>query len=178
MIGYLERIDAGQEPGTAVGRAVAGFRRRELGDAPTWVAAGDGVELTKEITDHYRLSWLLNLPVREGCVLVGNSYADAAEEWREEGLEVLQVKDDLELGDLTLVQRALVLGVSEEQAVKLSVTLTIAEALTQRCEECGAVIERHQTAGWRFRLHPVRCDECVKARMLAGGNGFDARYVV
>ena len=75
MNAYLEPIR--EKPTSALGRAIAGFRRRE-GRPPAWAAAGPGITLdTKTLT---RLGLQKQtLPVREGHVLVGTGTIESKE---------------------------------------------------------------------------------------------------
>jgi NAD-dependent SIR2 family protein deacetylase len=56
--------------------------------------------------------------------------------------------------------------------------MPVSEALTQRCETCAAVIQKHDNARWRFEIHVIRCAHCVKQAMRKGSTEFEAQFVV
>ena len=39
---------------------------------------------------------------------------------------------------------------------------SVQEVLTRRCADCGAILEVHITAMWRFRPHVIRCPHCQR----------------
>ena len=76
---------------------------------------------------------------------------------------------------MSLNERAERLGISVS-GMKMLAHLTDEEIKTQKCE-CGDVIKVHDGGLWRFRPHPVRCDNCVAELTARGETGFDARFV-
>lgn len=69
------------------------------------------------------------------------------------------------------------LGIPEEHADMLD-KLSEEEICTRRCETCEAVIERHPDGTWRFKLHVIRCEKCIKVARELGYTHWEARYVV
>lgn len=69
MNAYLQKVNGSSIP-VALGQAIAGFRRRECGDAPTWAAAGIDVRLEVRDVRSYGLR-LKDVDCRPGCVVVG-----------------------------------------------------------------------------------------------------------
>jgi len=56
--------------------------------------------------------------------------------------------------------------------------MSVETALTQRCEDCAAIIKKHTTAEWRFQIHVIRCAFCQKRRLEKGDTEHEAQYVV
>lgn len=69
MNAYLKSVN-GCEPAVALGQAVHAFKKRECGDEPIWVAAGEGVELTRETINFYSLR-RAHTDCRAGHLMVG-----------------------------------------------------------------------------------------------------------
>ena len=56
--------------------------------------------------------------------------------------------------------------------------MTIEQACTQTCDDCGKVIEVHPDARWRFSAHVIRCVACQDAAIAGGASLTDALFVV
>ncbi len=82
---------------------------------------------------------------------------------------------------MTLDEYLTALGLTDEYRVSARDWqrrgLTVQEALTQRCTDCGAIIDLHTTALWRIRPHVIRCAGCQQRAMRDGATAYDAKFV-
>ena len=69
MTAYLQEVN-GTDPETALGNAVAGYRRLHWGSSPEWVALGKGVRMPEGAARQYGLR-RVEYSCRAGCVRVG-----------------------------------------------------------------------------------------------------------
>ena len=76
----------------------------------------------------------------------------------------------------SLKERAARLNISE-QAMEMLAHLSDLEIRTQTCEDCKNVMTQHPGGAWRFTIHPIRCELCVRLAQERGETAHDARYV-
>lgn len=84
-----------------------------------------------------------------------------------------------ELADATKISLSSATWWMSELSEERKKKLTVDEFLTNRCDECGGVIKRHESADFKLKMSRIRCDKCAEiAEREYGYTPLEAKYVV